>query len=200
MPRRQTRIVLESDLRVFLDAGGEATGGGSAGHIRSGDVRVWPGEPLGGHAGWTRLSSGLFLAPLLKETFMSAAKTAPSDWITSADALRRHPELSRVKLYRLAASQLIRTTVPPGSARASRIRCRSCDVGQKRRRAVTRGGHLSSPVESCTSGRITAHHHIPARSLERSPKGLALASDLANGFGSAQVEGLPVMVDHRGVD
>ncbi len=47
---------------------------------------------------------------------MSAAKTAPSDWITSADALRRHPELSRVKLYRLAASQLIRTTVPPGSA------------------------------------------------------------------------------------
>jgi hypothetical protein len=49
---------------------------------------------------------------------MSPIETAhaPSEWISGAEVTRRHPEISRVRLYRLAAAQLVRTQLIPGSA------------------------------------------------------------------------------------
>ncbi len=48
---------------------------------------------------------------------MSMIETAqaPTDWITSAEAVRR-TGMSRVKLYRLAASGFVKTANKPGLA------------------------------------------------------------------------------------
>jgi hypothetical protein len=48
--------------------------------------------------------------------FMSATNVAQDaqEWINGADVLKRYPEISRVKLYRLAASQLIRVKAREG--------------------------------------------------------------------------------------
>jgi hypothetical protein len=49
---------------------------------------------------------------------MSATATAPapSEWISGAEAIRRYPKISRVRLYRLAAAQIVQTRLIPGSA------------------------------------------------------------------------------------